>query len=520
MYTFIKKHKFVFLFTCIYACIIIFVSPFHEVWRDEVRALNYATEARSIPELFKNLHNEGHPALWHLILYVGYNIFHTKVILKIFNIIICIFAIFIFLLKSPFSKLQKALFIFGYFPLYGYSIINRSYGLAMLLLFIICALYKKRFEKILLYSVTLFLFVNIHVLTLIIGYGFFLSILVEYIASFFQKIHGKNIQHTKTLVGLTIIILGMGISFLQAYPDARATFSQISHLDTSTLIQRNEQAFLMPGFSSASAFGTVSGIFVVLIFWIFNIYLFSKKPFLFIIFFISNYLIELQFIAFYEGNIWNHSMVFIIFVISLWLDKEIEEHKWLRDLRSGIFFNKLNIFFKQYVSDFIFILFMILASLLLHPISQDIFREFSSSKRLAADIKSHDESRGAILMGEPDHFMESLAYYLDNPIYIPREKRFGKTVKWTTNNQQDLTLDELLLIIKDVRIKYKKPIFLIFSYDLNIYGPFYRETAYNRTFSYNSDSIKNLLQQARLFGRYKKAFGFGSSENYYAYIIE
>ena len=220
MLTFIKKHRFVFLFTCIYACIIIFVSPFHEVWRDEVRALNYATEARSIPDLLKNLHNEGHPALWHLILYFGYNIFHTKVILKIFNIIICIFAIFIFLLKSPFTKFQKALFIFGYYPLYGYSIINRSYALAMLLLFILCALYKNRFEKILLFSVILFLFVNTHVLSLIIGYGFFLSLLVEYIVSLFQKIYKNRIR-----LKFFYIIL----NFLRFLPVFLLNFQNIIH---------------------------------------------------------------------------------------------------------------------------------------------------------------------------------------------------------------------------------------------------------------------------------------------------
>ncbi len=526
MLTFIKKHRFVFLFTCIYACIIIFVSPFHEVWRDEVRALNYATEARSIPELFKNLHNEGHPALWHLILNVGYNIFHTKVILKIFNIIISIIAVFIFLLKSPFSKLQKALFIFGYYPLYGYSIINRSYALAMLLLFIICVLYKKRFEKIILYSVALFLFVNTHVLSLIIGYGFFISLLVEYIVRCFQKTHGRYIQHAKTLVGLAIIIFGMSISFLQAYPDSRATFSKLNNIDANIFIQRNEQALLLPGASSASAFGTTSAIFVVLIFWIINIYLFSKKPFLFIIFFIGNYLSEFLFITAYNARIWHQGMIFMSFIAIMWLDQENNDLLWFRNLKTGVIFDRISDLYKRNKMAILYILLIIQSGLSFPVILQDIFGEFSSSKKLAYDIRADKTLDNAIIIGEPDHFVETLAYYINNPIYIAREKRFGKTVKWTIDNESDLTLDEFLETAKDVHEKYRVPVIITFSFkDFGWQGPLVRKVAFNRTFSYSQESLNKLLRYSKFFGRYKKSYGLieelgeTDTENYYVYVL-
>src|SRR3989344_8166534 len=123
---YIKKNKFALILTLVYGVFIITLSSFHEVWRDEVRALNYATEARSLLDLFHNLkiNNEGHPALWYILLYIGYNIFHTTVILKVINSVISIAAIYIFLAFSPFTKIQKILFVFGFFPIYEYSVIN------------------------------------------------------------------------------------------------------------------------------------------------------------------------------------------------------------------------------------------------------------------------------------------------------------------------------------------------------------------------------------------------------------
>ena len=52
----------------LYCGVIIYLSANHEVWRDEVRALSLVTESNSIVNLLENLHNEGHPCLWYLLL--------------------------------------------------------------------------------------------------------------------------------------------------------------------------------------------------------------------------------------------------------------------------------------------------------------------------------------------------------------------------------------------------------------------------------------------------------------------
>jgi len=44
----------------------VYSSSHNVLWRDEVRALTVARESKSISELFANLHDEGHSALWYL----------------------------------------------------------------------------------------------------------------------------------------------------------------------------------------------------------------------------------------------------------------------------------------------------------------------------------------------------------------------------------------------------------------------------------------------------------------------
>jgi hypothetical protein len=55
----------------------------HEIWRDEMRALNLVIDSHSIQEILTNQEAEGHPALWYPMLYFSYHLLQTPLILKI-----------------------------------------------------------------------------------------------------------------------------------------------------------------------------------------------------------------------------------------------------------------------------------------------------------------------------------------------------------------------------------------------------------------------------------------------------
>jgi hypothetical protein len=156
-----EKLKFALIVTGCFLLVAIFGMLIHEMWRDEHQAWLVARDAHSIPQVFQNMRYEGNPALWHLLLFFITRFSHNPVWMQVLHVIIATSSIFIFNRYAPIKNLYKILFSFGYFPLYEYAVISRSYALGVLLLFIACALYKNRLNNYILIGVVLALLANV-----------------------------------------------------------------------------------------------------------------------------------------------------------------------------------------------------------------------------------------------------------------------------------------------------------------------------------------------------------------------
>jgi hypothetical protein len=69
----------------------------------------------------------------------------------------------------------------------------------------------------------------------------------------------------------------------------------------------------------------------------------------------------------------------------------------------------------------------------------------SSSKAYGRFLRGHPEYANAILLSEPDYFMEPMPYYVKNRIFMARQNEFSPTVYFDngTRRRRDLTLGEL-----------------------------------------------------------------------------
>ena len=81
---------------------VLWISTYHEFWRDEVRALSIATSADGLGELPALLVNEGHPSLWYVILYISQLLLGSPIALKVSALLVAAISILIFLFFSPF----------------------------------------------------------------------------------------------------------------------------------------------------------------------------------------------------------------------------------------------------------------------------------------------------------------------------------------------------------------------------------------------------------------------------------
>jgi hypothetical protein len=506
------------LFAILYLIIVIYTSYYHEVWRDEVRPLSLVIESQSLKHLFINLHNEGHPSLWYLILYGFYSIINNFVILKVASISVATLSICLFLSTSPFTLLQKVLFIFGYFPIYEYSVFCRSYGLSMLLLFCFCTLYPRRFKKIILLSIILFLLSQTNAHSLIIVISIYISFLIELIVK--RKHLVSEIEYKYNLMaGMTLMAIGIVISIIQIYPDSHSVV--FSGFPSAYIIFKSFLlSTILPGspillsgniFKIALNIKLIITIFMIIAIWLTYIFL-LRNPFILIIFFISVVGLGMFSEIVYPFEIRHKGFLFLLFIMAFWLDDR--EISAVRPYPTKL--NKVIQFLAKQKGWFITLLLVTQVFIGSYVVIKEINTDFSSSKKAGRFINDDDKLKQAIIISEPDYLIESLPYYVTNQIYIPREYRFGKSVSFTDKNKRYYSLNELLNTAVRLKLELRKPILIFIGHKLTLEGPYEIGFPYERQFYYDRESLEKLNQQTVRIKSFQEAI---TDENYDVFLL-
>lgn len=137
-----KAERLVLLF---YLAGLIIIQCFHEPWFDEAQAWQLARCSTIREVLFTIPHYEGHPQLWHLILYpfahLGFP-FHATI--SAINIAFCTAAVALLLFRSPFPKWLRCVIPFTYYFFYQYGVVSRPYSLMMLAFMLLAMCYTGR----------------------------------------------------------------------------------------------------------------------------------------------------------------------------------------------------------------------------------------------------------------------------------------------------------------------------------------------------------------------------------------
>jgi hypothetical protein len=107
----------------------------HEMWRDELQAWLIAQASDTPRELLHNTRYEGHPILWYALLWPFAHLSHSPRLEQTIEWLLAVGAVTIVVLRAPFSRMQKALYVLGYFVVFEYGVMARSYTLGMLLVF-------------------------------------------------------------------------------------------------------------------------------------------------------------------------------------------------------------------------------------------------------------------------------------------------------------------------------------------------------------------------------------------------
>jgi hypothetical protein len=144
----------------LYAALLAFAIHFHEPWADEAQAWQIA---RSLPlwRMFHVLRYEGSPGLWHLLLWCLNRLHVSYAGMHWVTGLAALGGVAVLLFASPFPRWLKLLLPFGFFLLFQYAVIARNYALAPILLFLLAAIWSKRFERPIAIALVLGLLANV-----------------------------------------------------------------------------------------------------------------------------------------------------------------------------------------------------------------------------------------------------------------------------------------------------------------------------------------------------------------------
>lgn len=414
----------------------------HEMWRDEHQAWLVARDANSLSQLLDNMNYEGNPALWQFFLYWITRVTHDPIYMQAFHLLISTSFIFIFNRYAPLSNLHKILFSFGYFPLYEYALISRSYALGILLVFGVCALYKNRTSKYILIGVLLALLANVTIYAVVIASCIAGILILDYFL--YQQKNGKAIM--RLAIGMIIFIAGVAFSLYQIWPEkdnsfpapyANSLFDFIrweevsSKLFTTYLyIPQIQEHF----WNTSIYFKEISGGGVILSIIIFaaGIFIFLRKPLVLLLY--AGTTLGLFSVYYYTALMHSRycGYLLIALVVCYWLAEYYPEKKYYGSL-AGLGKKISKPFFTT------ILVFSVMGAIVAYTMEMQY--KFSTSKEAANYIKEN-KLDSLPVVGITDFTMSPLATYLDTKIYYPQMNDFGSFTVWSKRRKDQMSFQE------------------------------------------------------------------------------
>lgn len=204
--------RFTWAVTLAFAAIAAIGVSFHEPWRDEAQAWLLARDSSSLAALLHNNRYEGGPILWQVLLFPLAR-HGGPWLMSVLNLIFAVGTIYLFVRFSPFDRVARALFAFGYLPLYEWGTLARNYAAGAFFLFSFVVAFSRR--RPILQGLALAAAANCSVHAAIVSAS---ALALAIAAGLASQQESARTHRRWLLVGLAIAAAGLVASFLQILP--------------------------------------------------------------------------------------------------------------------------------------------------------------------------------------------------------------------------------------------------------------------------------------------------------------
>ncbi len=482
------------------------LATHHALWRDEVRALTIALQGGSVPAMLAQLQGEGHPALWYLILRGLHAVVPAPGVLPFASIAVASAAALLLALRSPFSRPVVALLLFSGLLLFEYSVMQRNYGISVLLLWVIAVRYPAARDGGLWLGALLLLLANTNVHSALLVAAFLLFWLLDLV-----RAHGRRWgrPHAWFVANAALAAAGVAACALTVYPPANdavlsdgmragalavagrilnpaASFGAL--LDDPALHLAGGPLIVVQAALSALLYASLLGL---------------RRSLPAMVAGLVALLGLSTFFTLVYGGSYRHEGLWLAFMVTLyWIEAGSAP------LPAGLGASALAL------------LLVLQLPAGLRPVAGLLLGRppLSRSRDLGRLIASRPDLRDAIIIGEPESVVEALPYYVPNATYMLRQAQFGSVVRFARSVRMELSLSDLLATAQALASQAGRPVLILMEPPLDPAQPARSmDDGYGRHFTIDPAAVRAFLAATTLLTRFGPA---QTDESYGVYLLD
>ncbi|MCL6698209.1 hypothetical protein LZ496_05360 [Sphingomonas sp. NSE70-1] len=469
----------------------------HVFWRDEVRALTLALSGDNTIEMLRNLHGEGHPALWYLLLRAAHWVAPYREVLPFVSALVGFAAMGLFALYSPFRLAIIGLVLFSFYGAFEYVVVARNYDIAVLVMFLIAALYDRIKNSIWL-GLLIALLANTNVPSCILAGCFLLFRFIE----LYSDKSAERSDWVRFFANSVIAAIGAWLCFITVYPPFNDG-AVSSNLDTLSLATFGRALVdTEHGFHVASS----SPLLLNIVMFVSILSLVRNRPAL--VAAIVAFVALKQFYYIVYPSDYRHEMLFPIYLLSLhWIvikggGEPLPERHWTKSMEVVGAWTLACLLLAQTVR-------------LTFPIEGRIRGTPYTRSADVAELLKQPSLQGAILMGDPDTVLDAFNYYVDNPVWMMREGRFGEFSRLIKNSRSDLTLDDVVSDARRLHRSTGRPVVYLSTTNLDRYERAKLKYMFHNVLTVTPENKARFLASMGFVARLRPAL---SGESYDVYV--
>ncbi len=410
----------------------------HVMWRDEWHVWQVTHDTHSLAEMLHEIKGAGRPAGWYLVAWAVGRLGFYPVGLKVTHIAISTTYVFLFAQYSPFTRLQKALFTFSYFPLYEFGTILRDYDVEMILFIIACILFVSSRRRPLALAITLALLFQISFFGIMIGCALVAAYLYELWDTRDEK--SQRISIGDTAAAAAVMLFSLLLAYIVMRPTHDAWVNGVvptndpvesKVLSTFPLVYIGYLPIPEAGSWNSSILNGHGAIMLIAGFELLVIgAALLRGQTRALVFYLLGTAVVLLFLAYQDTlrAVRYPSHFFIVFLLSQWLLLSTKSSTsipapsiWKRDRFAYLFLTGLLI--AQCYSSVI-------------AIATEMATPLSGALEAAQIIRSTAPPDVPVI-GDPDYAMPSVAAYLGRPIYIAWRREYSTYIRTDTKRRVD-----------------------------------------------------------------------------------